>query len=44
MIDKCLYKLFEGIDNLMNKLGVFLNERYKAFGKLFQKRKRKKSS
>jgi len=44
MIDKYLYKLFGGIDNLMIKIGVFFNEGHKAIGKLFQKRKRKKSS
>ena len=43
MIDKCLYKLFEGIDNLMNKLGVFLNRECKAL-ESYSKRKRKKSS
>jgi hypothetical protein len=44
MIDKYLYKVFSWLDNLIMKIGVFFDEGHKIIGKLFQKRKRKKSS
>jgi len=44
MIDKYLYKIFSGLDNLIIKIGVLFDEGHKIIGKLFQKRKRKKPS
>ena len=44
MLDKWLYKIFEGIDNIMLSMDNWCNERYKNVGNfLTKKRKRRKT-
>ena len=44
MLDKWLYKIFEGIDNIIFYVDNWCNERYKNVGNFFnKKRKRRKT-
>jgi hypothetical protein len=42
MLDRFIYKFFEGIDNITLSIDSWCDERYKSIRKFFKKNKRKK--